>query len=124
MKISHIYWMDIFIGVNIKYLRKLKKMSQTELGNYLGITMGAVSNIEHGRHTPSVTVLVSLVQLFNCNLHDLFFSNMSAPETKVTLKNGDYNNQDRISARLEYMLTDLEDRIRRECPECAKKIGL
>lgn len=116
--------MDIFISLNIKYLRKLNKMSQTELAERLGITMGAVSNIEHGRHIPSVSVLVSLVQLFNCNMHDLFFNNMSDAESIVKEKASKISTPDRISARLEFMLTELEERIKKECPDCAKKLGL
>lgn len=119
--------MDIFIGVNIKFLRKQKKMSQLELADYLGLTMGTVSNLEHGRHTPSVQVLVSLVELFDCNLHELLFQDMSVngvSKVEKPLSSVSLVPSDRVSIRLEGLLTDLEDRIRRECPECAKKLGL
>ena len=46
---------------------------------------------------------------------------------KVSLSSGGNKNEydlNKIAMRLESMLTQLEERIKKECPECAKKLGL
>lgn len=72
-----------------------------------------------------MTVLIALVDFFKVNLHDLVFSNMTDPAvTGVEELRFDYGTEKRLVQRLERMLYDLENKIRAECPDCARKLNL
>lgn len=49
----------------LKYLRKKNGVTQTELGEYLGVVQSAVGNWERGRNIPSYELLVKIADYFN-----------------------------------------------------------
>ncbi len=55
-------------GQTLKTLRKEKNMTQTELGNKLGISKAAVSKYELGVASPPLDVLRTLAAVFNVSL--------------------------------------------------------
>ena len=67
----------LFIGQNIKYLRKQKKITQDTLGDLIGVKKATVSTYEIGRNYPSVEALLKLVELFEINMEDFFYKDLS-----------------------------------------------
>lgn len=52
------------IGERIKFLRKTNKWTQTELGEKIGLSYGAVASIESGRNDPSSETTIKLSGIF------------------------------------------------------------
>ena len=53
------------IGERIKELRKSKKMSQSELGKFIGVSQTTVTAWENGRAEPSSAYVAKLATFFN-----------------------------------------------------------
>ena len=60
------------IGQNIKALRKARGLTQEQLAEAMGLTVGAVSKWESGQTTPDVALLPELADFFDCSLDVLF----------------------------------------------------
>ena len=54
----------MFLGYRLKKLRKQKQISQTELGNLLGVTKVSVSGYENGTRIPSMDILIKILDVF------------------------------------------------------------
>ncbi|MDB4923031.1 helix-turn-helix transcriptional regulator [Mucilaginibacter sp.] len=52
------------IGTAIKYLRKQKELSQTELAELCGLTQTALSQIENGSRRPNTDTMKKLTDYF------------------------------------------------------------
>jgi len=59
------------IGLSILNHRKLKKMSQNELGSVLGISRGLVSAWELGNRTPRGIMLLKIIKYLEINPNEL-----------------------------------------------------
>ena len=55
-------------GQTLKMLRKNRHMTQTELGNRLGISKAAVSKYEQGVSSPPLDILRSMAAILNVSL--------------------------------------------------------
>lgn len=69
--------MEIYFQYNIRLLRKEKRVSQQELAEAMGVTVGAVTHWEGGKSTPQFAVLVKLRQFFGVNLEALVFHDLT-----------------------------------------------
>lgn len=58
--------MDIIVGRRVHEMRLLLDMSQTELGNLIGLTFQQIQKYEHGQNRISAAILYSLFQAFSC----------------------------------------------------------
>ena len=58
-------------GDNLKNLRKLKKISQEELGEKVGVSRQSVSKWENSEAYPEMNNLLILCKIFNCKINDL-----------------------------------------------------
>ena len=56
------------IGRKLKYLRKIKRLSQQELADKVGITRSTISNYELGRRTPHLKDLQRFCKVFDVGL--------------------------------------------------------
>lgn len=56
---------------NLKRMRKLRKVSQIELAQGIGVTQGAVSQWETGDAKPSLENLIAIARFFGCKVDDL-----------------------------------------------------
>ncbi|EKY4214193.1 XRE family transcriptional regulator [Vibrio alginolyticus] len=75
------------IGKNIVQLRKKHGLSQRELAERAGITHSAISSIENGKVSPSVSSLQKIVNVFSLSLSEFFtFEQPSNDEVKVVIK--------------------------------------
>ena len=52
------------IGNRIKMLRKKNNLNQTELGEIVGLSYGAIGAIESGRNDPSTDTIIKLSNFF------------------------------------------------------------
>ena len=60
------------IGLRIREIRRLLNKSQQELADELNITKQAISNVENGKCSPSITLLGKLNIDYHVNLNYLF----------------------------------------------------
>ena len=56
--------LEIF-AIRVKELRKQKRLSQTELGDVLGLTHKSISTIESGVRGTTIEKLILLAKFFN-----------------------------------------------------------
>ncbi|CAE6898421.1 HTH-type transcriptional regulator PuuR [Vibrio alginolyticus] len=74
------------IGRNIVQLRKKHGLSQRELAERAGITHSAISSIENGKVSPSVSSLQKIVNVFSLSLSEFFiFEQTRNDEVKVVV---------------------------------------
>ena len=59
------------LGTNIKLLRTLRKVTQQQLAKQLGISQTHMSNIEGGRVSVNLRLLMRIANLFECRLDDI-----------------------------------------------------
>jgi len=50
------------IGEKIKQLRLQKKMTQSQLGELIGVKRAQISKLEHGNHSASVSTIMKVFQ--------------------------------------------------------------
>ncbi len=60
------------IGSNVRKLRDLKGMKQEELAAILGITPGALSNIENDKGDPTLSRIEEIASIFEIKATELF----------------------------------------------------
>ena len=58
-------------GDNLKSIRKMKKVSQEDLADKLGVSRQSVSKWETGENYPSMQNIVCLCSIFRCKMNDL-----------------------------------------------------
>ncbi|GAC29891.1 helix-turn-helix transcriptional regulator [Brumicola pallidula] len=57
---------------NIAKFRSIRKISQTELAEAIGVSRKTISTVETGRFTPSVSIALKLAKYFDKKVEDLF----------------------------------------------------
>ncbi|MBW2410394.1 MAG: helix-turn-helix domain-containing protein [Deltaproteobacteria bacterium] len=62
---------DKTFGENLKHYRKLKNLTQAELGNRIGIGHGSISLWEKGERSPSITHIFRLCKALGCSADKL-----------------------------------------------------
>ena len=58
-------------GENLKSIRKMRKISQEELADKLGVSRQSISKWETGENYPSMQNIVCLCSIFKCKMNDL-----------------------------------------------------
>lgn len=53
------------VGDNIRDIRKLKKMSQSELGKLLGVSQAMIAQYEKGKRIPKIETLARIAEALN-----------------------------------------------------------
>lgn len=64
----------------ILHLRRLLKVSQTELGNAIGVSQSMVSQYEKGVSTPSPETAIKLIQFSRSRGVEVSFESIYAPD--------------------------------------------
>ncbi len=64
-------------GDNLKRVRKIRRISQEELAEKLGVSRQSVSKWETGENYPSMTNIMCLCTIFKCNINELVHENMT-----------------------------------------------
>ena len=61
-----------YIGGQVKILRKQSDRTQAELGEKIGRTAEAISNVETGKSLPSLDTLIAVSEALDAPLTDFF----------------------------------------------------
>ena len=83
------------LGIKIKNLREIEKISQEQLAKTLKINRNYLSRIETGKSEPTSSILKDLANIFNISIDSLL--DISNNETSNEEKN------DKIYKRLKYL---------------------
>ena len=78
--------MQLKLYENIKKFRKEKGMTQEELAEVLGVTVGAVSKWENGNNTPDIVMLTILADFFDVSIDVLLGYDISSKKVKDIVK--------------------------------------
>jgi DNA-binding XRE family transcriptional regulator/mannose-6-phosphate isomerase-like protein (cupin superfamily) len=68
------------IGERLRTSRQNANMSVRELGRNVGVSASLISQVEHGKATPSVGTLYSIVSTLGISLDELFFDEQRQPQ--------------------------------------------
>jgi transcriptional regulator with XRE-family HTH domain len=68
------------LGENIKRIRLLRGLKQTELANIVYTSQNHISQIELGKVEPSVDLLRRIAEALSCRISELLEESASAPE--------------------------------------------
>ena len=60
------------LGERIKDFRMAARMTQDELAERLFVTKGYISEIETGKKSPSLQIVLSIIDLLGCSPNELF----------------------------------------------------
>lgn len=63
--------MDLFIGENIKRMRRERNLTQEEMASHLGISFQSISKWERGDGYPDITMLPALANYFGISVDEL-----------------------------------------------------
>ena len=72
---------DALIGARVRVLREQRKMSQTALGDYIGVTFQQVQKYERGKNRISASVLFKIARAFEVHPAD-FFKGLQADQSE------------------------------------------
>jgi len=75
---------DIHVGGRLKTLRKLRKMSQSKLGDQIGLTFQQIQKYEHGANRVGASRLHELSQVLDVPI-SYFFDDMPENSPKANL---------------------------------------
>lgn len=74
--------MNIYLGENIKRLRREKELTQETLADFLGVTFQSVSKWERGESYPDITMLPEIADFFKVSVDELFGANRQKMKKK------------------------------------------
>ena len=77
--------MELFIGKQIRDLRKAKGMTQEQLAEAVGVSFQAVSKWENNIALPDITLVPKLAQLFGVSIDELFDYSSAEIEKEIDL---------------------------------------
>lgn len=124
----------MFLGKNIKYLRKTKKLTQKDIADVLEVSHQMVSHYESGSTSPQIDVVQKIADFLGVELKDLMFTDLESSKmpNRVEEPRPEYG---RVVKLLEKELDRLEalegkikankqimDQIRKIDPDLAKDI--
>jgi len=78
--------MELHVSKNIKHLRKERSMTQEQLGEALGVTVGAVYKWENSLSMPEINMLVELADFFEVSVDYLLGYTMEKGGVETALK--------------------------------------
>jgi transcriptional regulator with XRE-family HTH domain len=62
----------VIIGHQIRYLRRIKDMSQKTLAQKVDVTVGWIGRVERGIHLPNLKLLFKIAKALQVRVKDLF----------------------------------------------------
>ena len=81
----------------LKPARALKKLSQSELAERVGIKRQAIYDMESGRYMPNTLIALRLARELDCRVEDLFILDVPEKGQPVTLAEKSDFSDDRVS---------------------------
>lgn len=98
------------IGSNLRELRLSRGLKQHELAEKAGVEDKTISRIEVGGNYPSISLLVKLSEILNCNLTD-FVKTESQNTVKSSIKELSQNEIKTIKKFLSVLSKNINDNI-------------
>jgi len=71
-----VYQENYYLAVNLKNLRRKKKLSRKQVGEYIDVSHEQISKYENSENIPSFFMMIKLSELFCCSLHDFCSPNI------------------------------------------------
>ena len=93
------------LGLNIKYLRKVRNLTQDQLADKIGVNRAMIGSYEEGRAVPKLPALQILSHYFNVSIDSLVNVDLSTESSSA----GETQNIDSVGKNLR-ILTTLVDR--------------
>jgi len=84
--------MSVYIGENIKKLRKERELTQEVLANFLGVSYQSVSKWERGDSYPDITLLPEIAGFFKVSVDELLGVNKAEEEAEIIKELEAYDN--------------------------------
>lgn len=84
--------MNIYLGENLKELRRKRNLTQEKLAESLGVSFQAVSKWERGDTFPDITILPEIAAFFKVSVDELLGVNRAEKEKEITEKLKEYDN--------------------------------
>ena len=75
--------MTIYLGENIKRMRKERELTQETLANFLGVSYQSISKWERGDSFPDITLLPSIASFFDVTTDELLGIEKTRKEEKI-----------------------------------------
>lgn len=69
----------MYFATNLYYLRRKRKLSQTELGELVGVDYATIGRYERNAALPKLQVITQLAQLFGVTIEELRDVNLQQP---------------------------------------------
>lgn len=66
---------DFKIYLKLREIRKKRYLSKNELSKISGISRSYITELEEGKYSPSLVIMVKLSRALNCSIEDLYFIN-------------------------------------------------
>jgi transcriptional regulator with XRE-family HTH domain len=79
----------MFLGKNIKNLRRFKNIDQEKLANAIGVKRATIANYENGTREPSIDKICLIANYFQLTIDDLVNKELLARKETVLFKNGE-----------------------------------
>lgn len=76
----------MYVGNNLKAMRKLRGLTQTELAEQVGVTNTTISNYEQAVSRPNIEMIEKLCQVLKCNKTDLIGENDMKRDISIALE--------------------------------------
>lgn len=120
----------MYLGLNIKYLRKRNKMTQDELGDILGVKRSQISSYESDESELGWKKLMKIADAFQVDIRDLILTDLSKDAPEFEKPSAPYGNQDEgnvleeLNNEMRKRLVIYEQKIKELDPELAKKWGI
>jgi transcriptional regulator with XRE-family HTH domain len=70
--------MNNFLGLNIKYLRRVNYLTQDQFADKIGVNRAMIGSYEEGRAIPKLTALQDISHYFNVSIDDLVNTDLSS----------------------------------------------
>lgn len=84
--------MTIYLGENIKRMRKERELTQEALANFLGVSYQSISKWERGDSYPDITILPEIAGFFKVSVDELLGVNKAENEHEINSKIAEYDN--------------------------------
>ena len=84
--------MTIYLGENIKRMRKERELTQEELAGFLGVSYQSVSKWERSESFPDIMILPEIAGFFKVSVDELLGINKSENEHEIISKIAEYDN--------------------------------
>ena len=95
------------IGSKVKVLRKLKKLTQEQLAESIGVSWRTISNLERGVVIPSLQVICDIAQCFDVSIDELLDTQITKNKSVTRIQKENqvtqtiYQLNDRLLAHIE-----------------------